>query len=119
MEVTAHNAFIAMYHALKAATDKYPDQGLKTLVEDANPFIWKDHPSADTAVWTEFSAEFDERYKEGTVSPEVARSFCKSWLARQAQRHEFYRGPLFEAFDSVATPREWAAAFNELTDNTD
>lgn len=114
METTAHDAFVAMYYALETATDEFQDQGLKTLVEDCDPFVWKDRLSADPAVWAEFSTEFSERYGEGTVSPEDARSFCRDWLAEQARDREFYRGPLVEAFDSVAAPADWEAALAEL-----
>ncbi len=47
---TVHDAFMAMYYALEAATDDYPDQGLQTLVQDCDPFVWKDRLSADPAV---------------------------------------------------------------------
>lgn len=82
----------------------------------SNQRIWRDQLSADPAVWTEFSTKFAKRYGCKPVSPEEARSFCRDWLAGQAQRHEFYRGPLVEAFDSVATPQEWEAALTELKD---
>lgn len=114
MEVAAHDAFMAMYYALEAATDEYTDPGLKTLVEDADPFVWKDRLSADPAVWAEFSKEFSENYGEGDVSPEEARSFCRHWLTKQGQKHEFYQAPLVEAFDSVATPQDWEAVLAEL-----
>ena len=93
MEVTAHDAFMAMYYALEAATDEYRDNGLKTLVEDSNPFVWKDHLSADPAVWADFSTD---------------------WLARQSKERECYHAPLVEAFDSIATPQDWESALEEL-----
>lgn len=76
----------------------------------------RDQLSADPAVWTEFSTKFAKRYGCEPASPEEARSFRRNWLAGQAQRHEFYRGPLVEAFDSAATPQEWKAALIELKD---
>lgn len=103
-----------MYYALEAATDAFQDQGLKTLVEDCDPFVWKDRLSADPAAWAEFSAKFAERYGKKPISPEQARSFCRDWLAWQARDRDFYRGRLVEAFDSVATPADWEAALAEL-----
>lgn len=114
MEVTAHDAFMAMYYALEAATDEFPDQGLKTFVEDSDPFVWKDRLSADPAVWSEFSTAFANAYGENPVSPEQARTFCRSWLSEQAKNHEFYSGPLVAAFDSVANPQDWEAALADL-----
>ena len=117
MLVTAHDAFMAMYCALEAATDEYPDQGLKTLVQDCDPFVWKDRFSADPAVWTEFSGAFSELYSDAPITAEEARAFCRDWLAKQASRHEFYSGPLVEAFDSVATPQDWEAALEDVKTN--
>lgn len=114
MEVTAHSAFMAMYYALEAATDEYPDQGLKTFVQDCDPFVWKDRLSADPAVWAEFSKEYAEGCGEKPVSSEKARLFCRDWLAVQTKKHDFYRGPLVEAFDSVATSQDWEATLEEL-----
>lgn len=114
MEVTAHDAFMAMYYALEAATDEYRGNGLKTLVEDSNPFVWKDHLSADPAVWADFSTEFSESFGERTVSPKEARFFCRDWLARQSKERECYHAPLVEAFDSIATPQDWESALEEL-----
>ncbi len=96
---------------------QHTGQEARTWEEDQVPSIWRDQLSADPAVWTEFSTKFAKRYGCEPVSPEEARSFCRDWLAGQAQRHEFYRGPLVEAFDSVATPQEWKAALAELKDS--
>ena len=81
MLVTAHDAFMVMYYALEAATDEYPDQGLTTLVQDCDPFVWKDRLSADPAVWTEFSGGVLQaprrRTDDGRGSPRLL-----PWLAR-------------------------------------
>ena len=114
MQVTAHDAFMAMYYALEAATDNYPDQGLQTLVQDCDPFVWKDRLSADPAVYAEFSESYSATYGEKPVSAEEARDFCRAWLEKQAETHEFYSGPLVAAFDSIATPEEWERALAEL-----
>lgn len=114
MQVTAHVAFMAMYYALEAATDEYPDQGLQTLVQDCDPFVWKDRLSADPAVWAEFSEAFAAEHGDSPVSPEQARAFCRGWLAGQAEGHEFYAGPLVAAFDSVATSDAWENALAEM-----
>ncbi len=114
MQVTAHDTFMAMYYALEAATDSYSDQGLQTLVQDCDPFVWKDRLSADPAVWAEFSEAFTAKHGEKPVTAEQARTFCREWLADQAEKHEFYAGPLVAAFDSVATPEAWEDALAEL-----
>ncbi len=108
MKTTVHDAFVAMYYALEAATDEFPDQGLRTLVRDCDPFIWKDRLSADPAVYEDFSEAFAGASGDKPMGADQSRSFCREWLARQAKRHEFYAGPLVEAFDSVATPEAWA-----------
>lgn len=117
MLVTAHDAFMAMYYALEAATDEYPDQGLKTLVQDCDPFVWKDRLSADPAVWVEFSGACSRLRGDDPMTAEEARSFCRDWLAEQAATHEFYSGPLVDAFDSVAAPQGWADALKDVKDN--
>lgn len=117
MEVTAHDAFMAMYYALEAATDEYPDQGLKTLAQDCDPFVWKDRLSADPAVWSEFSTAYSELHGGKAVCVEEARAFCRNWLAEQADEHEYYRAPLVEAFDFVASPQDWEAALADVKDN--
>ncbi len=114
MQVTVHDAFMAMYYALEAATDDYPDQGLQTLVQDCDPFVWKDRLSADPAVYAEFSESYSAAYGEKPVSAEEARAFCRAWLKKQAETHEFYAGPLASAFDSVATPESWEGALASL-----
>lgn len=77
MLVAAHDAFMAMYYALEAATDEYPDQGLKALVQDCDPFVWKDRLSADPAVWTEFSGACSKIHGNAPMTAEEARSFCR------------------------------------------
>lgn len=118
MEVTAHDAFMAMYYALEAATDNYSDQGLRTLVQDCNPFVWKDRLSADPAVWAEFSEAYSGAHGGKAITAEKARAFCRDWLAAQEDSHEFYRGPLVEAFDSVASPQDWEMALGDVRDNS-
>ena len=117
MLAAAHDAFMAMYYALEAATDEYPDQGLTTLVQDCDPFVWKDRLSADPAVWTEFSGACSKLHGDAPMTAEEAHAFCRGWLAEQASRHEFYSGPLVEAFDSMATPQDWEAALADVKDN--
>lgn len=114
MKVTVHNAFIAMYYALEAATDKFPDHKLGTFVQDCNPFVWKDRGSADPAVYTEFSEAYSRNCGETGASAEESRSFCREWLRGQSEKYEFYRGPLVEAFDSVATPEDWKEVLAKL-----
>lgn len=70
MLVTAHDAFMAMYYALEAATDEYPNQGLKTLVQDCDPFVWKDRLSAGPAVWTEFSGACSKLHGDTSMTAE-------------------------------------------------
>ena len=114
MQVTVHDAFMAMYYALEAATDDYPDQGLQTLVQDCDPFVWKDRLSADPAVYAEFSEAYSASYGDGRIDAEEARAFCRAWLEKQAEAHEFYAGPLVAAFDSIATPEDWERALASL-----
>ena len=77
MLVAAHDAFMAMYYALEAATDEYPDQGLKTLVQDCDPFVWKDCFSADPAVWMEFSEACSKIHGNAPMTAEETRAFCR------------------------------------------
>ncbi len=91
IQVTVHDAFMAMYYALEAATVNYSDQGLKTFVQDCEPFVWKDCLSADPAVYAEFSEAFSASYGEQAVSAEEAHAFCRGWLEKQAATHEFYQ----------------------------
>lgn len=114
MQVTAHDTFMAMYYALEAATDNYSDQGLQTFIQDCDPFVWKDRLSADPAVYAEFSEDYSAAYGEKRITAEQARGFCRSWLEKQAENHEFYAGPLVSAFDSVATPEAWEGALASL-----
>ena len=48
------------------------------------------------------------------MSPEEARAFCRAWLKKQPETHEFCAGPLVAAFDSIATPEDWERALAEL-----
>ncbi len=114
MRVSAHTAFTAMYYALEAATDEYDDQGLKTFVQDCDPFVWKDHFSADPAVYAEFYEAYSIAYGDKEISPKEARSFCRGWLEQQATTHEFYAGPLVAAYDSIATPEDWESVLADL-----
>ena len=72
------------------------------------------HVAADPAVYAEFSESYSAAYGEKPVSPEEARAFCRAWLKKQPETHEFYAGPLVAAFDSIATPEDWARALAEL-----
>lgn len=114
MKITAHDVFIAMYYALEAAADVLSDHKLKTFVQDCNPFVWKDRGSADPAVYIEFSEAYSHSYGEADISAEESRSFCRNWLREQSEKYEFYRGPLVEAFDSVATPEDWQEVLTGL-----
>lgn len=114
MNVTAHDTFVALYYALEAATDEFTNQGLATFVQDCDPFVWKDRLSADPAVYAAFSEAYSNRFGEGSIPAEEARLFCRAWLKEQADRHDFYDGPLVEAFDFVATPETWEAALESL-----
>ena len=117
MEITVHSVFLTMYYALEAAleaaSDEFAGPEFETFVMDCDPFIWKDHISADPAVYSEFSEAYVRSYGEGPVSAEEARTFCRGWLKEQAE-YEYYRGPLVEAFDSVATPEDWERVLSEL-----
>lgn len=114
MRVTVHDAFMAMYYALEAATDDYSGQGLQTLVQDCDPFIWKDRLSADPAVYAEFLEAYSAGYGDGRIDAEEARAFCRAWLEKQVEAHEFYAGPLAPAFDSAATPEAWGGTLATL-----
>ena len=77
MLAAAHDAFMAMYYALEAATDECPDQRLKTLVQGCDLVVGKDRFSADPAVWMEFSEACSKIHGDAPMTAEETRAFCR------------------------------------------
>ncbi len=101
------NAYYAVQEAYDSARRNWerPAVGLDTFCTDANPFVWDERSSANTALYECFCSRFEERFPKGTCTAAEGRELARSWLL--SLEGDTYGRSLASSLDAIAPEHVW------------
>ena len=72
-----------MYRAMDCFYDEKPTKKLRQFLTDSNPYLYKEHTTADSAIQADFNNSMDKQNIDSEVDERISYSAVKNFLAEQ------------------------------------